>query len=161
MFPSYRKGFNSSHDGLLSWFHQELWAKWDRVTSLIISDNRWRQQCYLINKCLPLPVSTFVNRNFTSTTPYFFGIICRKPHTHTRTWLIGYQAVGDLMWPCYHRSEVLSSSDQADSCRRHGSCGWQGAGKVQSDPCSIFAISPLKRSICWFYREWFSELLQK
>lgn len=36
----------------------------------------------------------------------------------------------------------------------------EGLG-TQNDPCSVSATSPLKRSICWFYERWTSELLQE
>lgn len=160
MVFSYIKGFNNSHDGLLSWFHQELSSKMTLSISLIISHNRWRQQCYLINAshCLSQHLS---NSNFTSTTFYFFGIVWGKPHTHIGNQLIWCWAVRELTGPCYHRHEGKEGIELLSPTRKllEVSCSWKGSGRTQNDLCSIFVISPLKRSICWFYERWPSELL--
>ena len=162
MFSFYTEGCNNSCDGLLSWFYQELSSKTTLSASLNISHHRWRQPCFLINAFHGLS-QHIVNRNFASTTFYFFGVISGRPRTDVGNWLMCCWAV-ELPWPFCLRIEDKGSAKFISSwegCQRDAAVGKEGQEGTDGPLLNICHF-PLKKEhllILWVEGLWVTSKL--
>lgn len=163
MFSFYTEGRNNICDGPLSWFHQELSSKMTLSVSLNISHNRWRQPCFLINAFHGLSQHT-VNRNFASTTFYFFGVISGRPRIDVGNWLTCCWAERDLPWPFCLRNKDKGSAKLISSwegCQRDAAVG-KGGRKGTDGLLLNICHFPLKKEhllILWVEGLWVTSKL--